>query len=129
MKSKLLSATSSNVDLESAGWYLPKLNLTETDQDLVLTMEVPGVTEHDIKIDLRGRRLFVSGEKTTEQESDVIGYTYFERRYGAFQRVVDLPCEVDAERTVATINNGVLTVLLPKVGTDAVSKVITVKKQ
>lgn len=131
MKARVLPPVMSKWDLETVDWFCPRLNLAETDEDLVLTVEVPGVAENDLNVDLRGDRLlFVSGKKLNEHESEVIGYRCVERHYGSFDRGIELPCEVDRERTVATIKDGVLTVLLPKIKTAPLSsKSIVVKRQ
>ena len=102
-----------------AGWQpfgggalMPAVDVEETDKEVVVTAELPGVTEKDIHVDLTGDMLTIKGEKKMEQESD--NGRRKERRYGAFERSIQLPFEVKDADVDARFSNGVLTIRLPK---------------
>jgi len=95
----------------------PHVDVIETDEELTLTAELPGLSENDVTINLENSVLSVSGEKTairnedeTEQRSHV-----WERRYGSFNRSFTLPRTVSTEDIGALFENGVLTIHMPKV--------------
>lgn len=94
------------------GGLMPAVDLEETDKEVVVTAELPGVTEKDISVDLTGDVLTIKGEKKMEQESG--NGRRKERRYGAFERSIQLPYEVKDEDVDARFSNGVLTIRAPK---------------
>lgn len=100
------------------GW-MPAVEVTDSEDEVVLTAETPGLTREDVKIDLEGDVLRIHGEKReeTEREEENGKYRISERRYGAFSRTFTLPASVDAEHVAAEMKNGVLTVRLPKTET------------
>lgn len=97
----------------SAGW-MPPMEIEESQEELVIRAEVPGMKSEDVEISLHGNTLTITGEKKSQRENKNGGYYQSERRYGRFQRVLSLPSDVDAEKIEATQNEGVLTVRLPK---------------
>ena len=90
------------------------LDLSETDDALEVVLDVPGVKESDIKISLSDNRLSVKGERKSETEKKEKNFHRIERSYGAFERTVTLPCEVEADKVAAKLKDGVLTITLPK---------------
>lgn len=90
------------------------LDIKETDDDLEVSAELPGMDKDDIEVILLGNRLTIKGEKKKEQESKDAGYYRMERSYGVFQRNVWLPCEVQPDKVEATYKKGVLFVKLAK---------------
>jgi HSP20 family protein len=99
-------------------WSLLAGEVEETDSDLVVRVEAPGMNRDDCRITLEGNMLYVSGEKHFESETIDSTYHIMERAYGAFQRAIPLPRNVDFDQAEATYKNGVLTVRLPKSGRD-----------
>ena len=97
-------------DLQSV---LPALDITETDKELVVTAEVPGIGEEDVAVTMSGDILTIKGEKKAEHEEKNDDYTYMERRYGTFLRSIRLPFEVKDE-VDAKYDKGVLTIRVPK---------------
>ena len=97
-----------------AGAIAPAIDLDETDKEMVVTAELPGVSEKDIEVSLAGDMLTIKGEKKTETEEKKGNSTYTERRYGSFARSLRLPFEVKDEQVDAKFKDGVLTVRLPK---------------
>ena len=91
-----------------------RLNLSETDKTIEVTADVPGVEPKDISVELHDGVLTIKGEKSAEKDEKNKDYHLFERTYGAFERAVALPAEVDADKVAANFDKGVLTVTLPK---------------
>lgn len=92
------------------GW--PQAEMTETEKEIRIAFEVPGVEEKDIEVLLDGGDLVLRGEKRAETEDRDRRFT--ERFYGRFERRIPLPQEVEQEGIRAEFRNGVLTVVLPK---------------
>jgi len=92
----------------------PAIDLDETDDDVIVTAELPGLEAKDFSVEVTRERLLIRGEKKHEKRDEQPGYRYHERRYSAFSRAVQLPCEVDADQTQADYHRGVLRVTLPK---------------
>jgi HSP20 family protein len=99
------------------GRWMPAVSVSETKDELLLTAELPGLAEDDISIELENNVLTVSGEKNEvrEEEDEERKYHVYERSYGSFSRSFTLPRTVDGQNIVATFDNGILTVKLPKV--------------
>ena len=79
--------------------WLPAMDLTETTDEFVLTADLPGLGEDDVKIELVDRVLTVSGERTRERTDDTAGYRRVERAYGSFRRSLTLPRASTARRS------------------------------
>jgi HSP20 family protein len=94
--------------------YQPPVDVTVSDRDLVLTMDVPGLTAEDLSIDLVDGHLVVRGERPPAFLPDGSRFDRRERAYGRFERVVELPHEVDAEAITASVDHGVLSLIAPK---------------
>jgi HSP20 family protein len=94
--------------------WIPAMDLVETDEDFVLRADLPGLTEHDLNIELEANVLTVSGERKAEHEERAEGYYRLERASGSFSRSLTLPDGVDPERVSASFDKGVLEVRVPK---------------
>jgi len=99
----------------SPRWGLLAGEVEETDKELVVRVEVPGLEKDDCRISIEGNVLYLSGEKRFERESGDSTYHVTERAYGMFQRTIPLPCRVDPDQADARYRNGVLTVRLHKI--------------
>ncbi len=97
-------------------WGLIVSEVEETDGEILVRVEVPGLTKDDVQVVIEGNRLSLSGEKRFQRESHDSTYHIMERAYGSFQRVIPLPGNVDADKAKASCADGVLTVRLPKSG-------------
>ena len=91
-----------------------KLDMSETEKEIILTAELPGVDEKDLDITLAGDVLTVKGEKKMETERKGDNYYVAERAYGAFARTLRLPYAVKEKDVDAKFADGVLTIVLPK---------------
>lgn len=99
------------------GMWSPAVSIAETNEDIEVTAEVPGLTGENINVELENNVLTISGEKTeerTEGDSGERRYHLWERSYGSFRRSFTLPSNVDTENVEADFENGILHVRLPK---------------
>ncbi|GIX03322.1 MAG: molecular chaperone Hsp20 [Planctomycetaceae bacterium] len=92
----------------------PRMDVSETDDSVHVTVELPGLNEKDIEVELRDDRLRISGVKKDERETKEHNYHRMERVFGSFERVVALPAKVKREGAEARFKDGVLTVTIPK---------------
>ena len=101
-----------------SGWegqeFHPRIDLSATDDAVLVTAEMPGLEEKDFELNLTEGLLTLKGEKRDEQEERREGYQRVETRRGAFQRAFRLPWEVDPETVKAAYKNGILTITVPK---------------
>jgi HSP20 family protein len=93
---------------------MPDIDETEDDKAFHVTVELPGMDEKDVDITLTDRRLTIRGEKKQDKKEEGKDYYRRERGYGAFQRSIELPGEVDASAIEASFRKGVLSIELPK---------------
>ena len=96
--------------------WAPAVDVRETNDELHVTAELPGLRSEDVNVTVENGVLTISGEKKQEvQEGKEDGnYYLFERRYGRFERSFTLPRTVNADQVKARFENGILTVSLPK---------------
>ena len=94
--------------------FAPALDVTETESEYHVSVELPGMTKNDIQVTVDQGRLIISGEKKSETEEKRKNYVRMERSYGSFTRTVPLPSEIKEAEVEATFREGVLTIRLPK---------------
>jgi HSP20 family protein len=92
----------------------PRVDVSETDTEIKLEAELPGVDEKDVEVVLSDGRLTIKGEKKQEKEEKKKDFHLVERSYGSFARSIALPFEAAPEQVKAKFANGVLTVTVPK---------------
>jgi len=93
---------------------IPAVDLSETDGELQLTVDVPGMKAEEINVEVSGRNVQIRGEHKEEKEEKGRTYHRIERRTGSVYRKVELPCAVKEDQVAAEYKQGVLTVKLPK---------------
>ena len=94
--------------------WTPVVDVYESKDDLLLNFELPGVREKDVSLSITGDMLTLRGERQFRQELKDDHTYHIERVYGRFERSVQLPMPVQADRVTATYRDGVLEVKLPK---------------
>ncbi|MCD6334492.1 MAG: Hsp20/alpha crystallin family protein [Candidatus Latescibacteria bacterium] len=99
---------------ELEGAWFPKVDISETKNDLVVTADLPGLKLDDVSIHIENNVLTLKGEKKKEEEKEGTNYYRVERSSGKFTRSFALPNTVDANKVKATFKDGVLTVTLAK---------------
>jgi HSP20 family protein len=93
---------------------LPAAEIAESDGEVTVKLEIPGVEKDQIELNVADDELTVRGETRKETEEKKKSYYRQEIRYGSFQRTVPLPVEVDGSKASAQLKNGMLTVTIPK---------------
>ena len=112
--SQLSLACSAPAEAEALRLLTPHVDVKETDKEIVVEAELPGMDEKDISLALQDGVLTIRGEKKQEYDEEKENYRVMERRYGSFQRSLRLPDTVDEDKVEASFGNGVLKVIVPK---------------
>jgi len=99
---------------KSEGLVNPSMDLYNRENDIVVRIELPGVKREDIDLTITKDTLIVKGEVKREEEVKEEDYFISERTYGNFSRTVQLPFDVENEKAQASMNNGVLEIVIPK---------------
>jgi len=94
--------------------WAPRADIHETDREVLIDLELPGIKKEDIKIEVKSNFLTVSGERKQERKTDTLEGSRLERHYGEFKRSFTLPDTVSEDKITAAYSNGVLTITLPK---------------
>jgi HSP20 family protein len=106
--------------------YALPLDVIAKDDEYVITAAVPGLEPDDLSVEVLGETVTIRGEIKSEQNGEQDGYLLQERRYGKFSRTLNFPVELDGAKAEASVENGVLTLRVPKAET-ARPKTIKVK--
>jgi HSP20 family protein len=107
-----LDFSSRGDDFLSTAW-VPTTEIAYRDGNLVVSADLPGLTEKDVKVEINDDFLIIQGERQLEKEEGDGGVRRTERRYGEFYRAIALPEGADAEHARAEFQNGVLHVTIP----------------
>lgn len=104
---------------------MPSIDVTETDKEIAITAEMPGLERKDVEISLENDVLTIRGEKKMEAEKDDKDKNVHvaERSYGVLYRALQLPPGVDPSSVQATMSNGVLKITIPKPALSAAKKI------
>jgi HSP20 family protein len=100
-------------ELGQQGLWLPEIELSRQDGNVMVTADLPGLNRDDINLEVRDGNLIIEGERQQMSEQDQGGVFRSERRYGSFQRVIPLPEGADTANAKARFDNGVLEVTVP----------------
>ncbi|MEW6269802.1 MAG: Hsp20/alpha crystallin family protein [Thermodesulfobacteriota bacterium] len=96
------------------GTFRPRLDVSETDTEIRVSAELPGVDEKDVEVSLSDDVLTIKGERREEHEETEKDWYRREQSYGSFHRSIPLPHGIEADKVEASFKRGVLTVTLPK---------------
>lgn len=108
---------------EGARDLMPAIDVTETDGQIEITAELPGLEEKDVQVNVADNVLTIRGEKKAEKEDKQKDYRVIERSYGSFYRAFELPAGVEADKIKADISKGVLKVTVPKAAPKQAKKI------
>jgi HSP20 family protein len=97
-----------------AGAWAPPVDIYETDNDVVIVAELPGIEEKDVDVQVRDNVLTIKGERKMEKSLKEESYHRVERTYGSFSRSFTLPTSVNQDKISATYTRGVLEIKMPK---------------
>lgn len=103
--------------------WKPAIDIAETEREITIRAELPGVDAKDLEVNLSGRTLSLSGEKRESKENRGENFHQVERRFGSFRRMIELPAEVDPDSVVAEHKHGVLHVTMRKTTASATRRV------
>jgi HSP20 family protein len=96
------------------GSFVPDVNITETDKEFRVTAELPGMDEKDLEVTYLEGGLTIKGEKREEHEEQRGDFIHSERQFGAFERTIPLPSDINPDKAKASFQKGVLSITLPK---------------
>lgn len=100
-------------DSKSGSWA-PAVDIYETDENLVVKAELPGVNPKDVEVRVEDSTLYLKGERKFENEVKEENYHRVERSYGSFTRTFALPSSINADKVAADFKDGLLTLTMPK---------------
>ena len=110
------------------GQWLPAVDVSETDAEIHVRAELPGIDPKDVDVSVSEDRLVISGEKKSASEKTTDGWTHRESHFGSFSRALPLPGPVDPAKVTARYDKGVLTVALSKCPSSTSRKVPVLTK-
>ena len=108
------------------GEFVVRSNVSETESEICITAELPGLTDKDVDVEVVGNRIAIKGQKKSEKEEEGRQFHRMERSSGSFQRVMTMPFEIDPDTVSASVKDGVMTVTIPKPA-EVVSKTRKIK--
>jgi HSP20 family protein len=94
--------------------WIPCVDISEKEDEVIVKVELPGVDQKDISILLHSNRIEIKGIKRERRSRSRIRYFRLEREFGTFRRIIFLPSAVDPDKSKALLKNGILTILLKK---------------
>jgi HSP20 family protein len=92
----------------------PSVNVSEDRDKYYVRAELPGIKADELEIQATGNSLSISGERTIQAEEENARYHRREREAGNFSRMIGLPADIDSDKVEAKLDNGILTIALPK---------------
>lgn len=110
----LLDLPFPSVPAQTEGWLRPNVDISSTKDEYTIHVELPGVDEKDVHVELTGDTLRISGAKKQEKENKERNYYSMERSYGSFQRVLALPEDARRDDISAAFKQGVMTITIPR---------------
>ncbi len=95
--------------------FIPRLNSSESGDELKLSVELPGISQKDLDIKITDEAVTIAGEKQQEEmQKSANGFNRIERSYGKFKRTICFPSRIDPDKASALLKNGVLEIVAPK---------------
>jgi HSP20 family protein len=107
---------------------MPQIEVLQTNGDLMVKAELPGLTKEDVKVELTDKALTISGERKEEKEEKREGFYRTERNYGRFFRQIPLPEGVKTDEANAVFRNGVLEVTVPVTQSEPNARKLEIKE-
>ena len=100
--------------MEPVEWNLPRMDVIDRDEDILVRAEVPGVDKKDLEVTLADNMLTIKGSASREEKEEKGDYYRCETAQGAFLRTVAIPAKVDTSKVAASLKDGILEIKLPK---------------
>jgi HSP20 family protein len=111
---RAMSETESEQPQHIPGMRKAFVDVQETDRDVIVTAELPGVKKEDIELNVTSEKVEIKAQTREETAREEEGFTAYARRYAGFYRAIPLPTPVRSEDAETTYKNGVLEIILPK---------------
>jgi len=111
----------------ASGVWSPSVDIYETNDEIVLKAELPGLKKEDVSIEITDNTLVLTGERTFEKDIKEENYHRIERSYGSFSRTFSLPTAVDRDGVNAKFIDGILEIHIPK-AKESTARVIEIKE-
>lgn len=108
--------------------WMPQIEVRQTNGDLMVKADLPGLNRDDVKVELTNEALTISGERKEEKEEKREGFYRTERNYGRFYRQIPLPEGVKTDKANATFRNGVLEVTVPVTKSESNARKLEIKE-
>jgi HSP20 family protein len=108
---------------EEAGEWVPSVDVSETEKEIIVKADVPGMEAKDIHVSIDGNVLTLRGERKQEKEEKGENFHRVERSYGSFSRSIRLPAGVSEEKAKASYKRGTLTITMPKTQKESMKKI------
>jgi len=105
---------SNQEELTTSGSFVPAVDVYDDEHKVILKLEVPGVKQEDLDVQVENQTLTVRGQRTFEKEEKEENFQRIERRYGSFSRSFTLPNTIDTQSVKADYENGILKIELAK---------------
>ena len=112
----------------ASGLWSPAVDIYETENEIILKAELPGLKKEDVSIEVTDDSLTLSGERSFEKDVKEENYHRIERSYGSFSRTFSLPSTVDRDNVIAKFNDGILEIHIPK-AEKSTARVIEIKEE
>lgn len=96
------------------GQFVPHINVEDSETELKVKVEAAGMSKEDLEISFTPEALTIRGEKREDRDEKKGTYKIEERRFGSFQRMIPLYCEIEEDKIDASAKDGVITIVLPK---------------
>jgi HSP20 family protein len=106
-----------------AGEWMPSVDISETEKEIIVKAEVPGMESKDIHVSIDGNVLTLRGERKHEKEEKGENFHRVERSYGNFSRSIRLPADVAQDKAKASYKRGILKITMPKTQKESVKKI------
>jgi HSP20 family protein len=122
--SQLFSELSPSGEIKTLDTLSPMMDVQEKDKEIVVKADMPGVDKKDVEIDIKNNMLYINANKHLEKEEEKEGYVMRERAFSRFARTFSLPTNVIAEGAKAKLEDGVLTINIPKAEIEEKQKIL-----
>lgn len=115
------------MEFENVQW-VPQIEVLQNNGNFMVRADLPGLTKDDVKVEMNGNLLMISGERKEEKEEKLEGFYRSERSYGNFYRHIPLPEGVKTENATATFRNGVLEITMPMPKAEVTTRKLEIKE-
>ncbi len=126
---RLASGVAASAPESMLGKWSPAIDVQRVNGNLLVTAELPGVKQNDIKVEVTDNTLFIHGERKQEHTEDQNGYRRVERSYGDFYRAVTLPEGAKTDQVKAELRDGLLQVSVPVAAAEPKTRQIPIESQ